>query len=396
MSERTTPGGPAYEFSVGDWLVAPRGNRMAGPEGEVRLEPKVMQVLECLAAKPGRTVTKEEFMEEVWTGTIVSDDVLARCISELRKVFGDNPRSPDYIETIRKSGYRLIAPVAEPVAAPVAEPSSVPTTPSELDAPDSSRAGGDVIGGWVGPMRACGSPRCCRIVPSPRGRVEPNDDAAEVERGAVEAEEPRRATVPVSAPPAPTLPPRTARPARPLDRAEQRDTFGGSGSRGRRGDRARRWVFCAAGRSRRAARNGAVYQLPRAGGRAGVLAQRGSDRVHVGRGGRRRVRHLRQTARCRDAAPTHRHARRRVEPDVVAGRPAASRSSARPRAGPTPSWSSRRSGGASGRSWNWRTARWRASRGRRTARRSRSPRRRRPPSRSASSSSPPRPSRCAG
>ena len=136
MSERAMPGGPAYEFRVGDWMVAPRGNRLTGPEGDVRLEPKVMQVLACLAAEPGRTVTKDEFMEQVWTGTVVSDDVLARCISELRKVFGDNPRSPDYIETVRKSGYRLIAPVAEPVPdvvpADLAEPEPEAPSPDEV------------------------------------------------------------------------------------------------------------------------------------------------------------------------------------------------------------------------------------------------------------------------
>lgn len=105
---------PRGDFQVGEWRVAPRGNRLVGPGGEERVEPKVMQVLECLAETPGRTVTKEVFMERVWAGTVVSDDVLARCISELRKVFGDNPRRPDYIETVRKSGYRLIAPVTVP------------------------------------------------------------------------------------------------------------------------------------------------------------------------------------------------------------------------------------------------------------------------------------------
>ena len=109
--ERRQEGGHGSDFRVGEWVVAPRGNRLDGPEGTERLEPKVMQVLECLAESPGRTVTKEEFMERVWAGTIVSDDVLSRCISELRKVFGDNPRRPHYIETVRKSGYRLIAPV---------------------------------------------------------------------------------------------------------------------------------------------------------------------------------------------------------------------------------------------------------------------------------------------
>jgi adenylate cyclase len=47
----------------------------------------------------------------VWPDTFVADDVLTRCISELRKALGDEPKQPRFIETISKSGYRLIAPV---------------------------------------------------------------------------------------------------------------------------------------------------------------------------------------------------------------------------------------------------------------------------------------------
>lgn len=117
------------DFQVGDWLVAPRGNRLVGPGGVERVEPKVMQVLVCLADSPGRTVTKEAFMDRVWEDTVVSDDVLARCISELRKVFGDDPRRPKYIETVRKSGYRLIAPVTAPQA--VVPPAVTPEEDAE-------------------------------------------------------------------------------------------------------------------------------------------------------------------------------------------------------------------------------------------------------------------------
>lgn len=138
MNEQTAPRAlTTRDFRVGDWLVAPRGNRLRGPKGTVRLEPKVMQVLECLAAHPGRTVTKEEFMERVWEGTVVSDDVLARCISELRKVFSDNPRRPKYIETIRKSGYRLIAPVSAPDEIP-SPPEVLPSV--EVDVPSASES----------------------------------------------------------------------------------------------------------------------------------------------------------------------------------------------------------------------------------------------------------------
>jgi DNA-binding winged helix-turn-helix (wHTH) protein len=44
-------------------------------------------------------------------GTFVTDDVLTRCISELRRVFEDNPKKSRFIQTIPKRGYRLIAPV---------------------------------------------------------------------------------------------------------------------------------------------------------------------------------------------------------------------------------------------------------------------------------------------
>lgn len=98
-------------LQVGDWDVEPIRNRLHQDGDEVQLEPKVMEVLLCMAQRPGDTVTKDQFKDEVWRKTVVTDDVLSRCISELRKVFDDDPNDPSYIETIRKTGYRLIAPV---------------------------------------------------------------------------------------------------------------------------------------------------------------------------------------------------------------------------------------------------------------------------------------------
>lgn len=99
------------EFWVGDWLVEPALNRISRGHRDERVEPKVMQVLVCMAQQPGKPITKDAFMTQVWDGNVVTDDVLARCIYSLRKVFGDDPRDPHVIETIRKTGYRLIAPV---------------------------------------------------------------------------------------------------------------------------------------------------------------------------------------------------------------------------------------------------------------------------------------------
>ena len=100
-------------FYLGEWLVEPRLNRVQGQGRTVLIEPKVMQVLACLAAEPGEVIDREHLLDVVWGDTVVTDHVLTRSISELRKVFGDNPRQPLVIETIPKTGYRLVAPVIE-------------------------------------------------------------------------------------------------------------------------------------------------------------------------------------------------------------------------------------------------------------------------------------------
>ena len=99
------------DFRVGPWLVQPGLNTITNNGTTVRLEPKVMEVLVCLANQAGEPITKDELLQAVWRDTFVSDDVLVRSISELRRVFEDDPRQPQFIQTIPKRGYRLLARV---------------------------------------------------------------------------------------------------------------------------------------------------------------------------------------------------------------------------------------------------------------------------------------------
>ena len=99
------------DFRVGPWTVRPSLNTLSQNGTAARVEPKVMQVLVCLASHPYSAITKEEILKAVWPETFVSDDVLVRSVSELRRVFDDNAREPRFIETIPKRGYRLIAQV---------------------------------------------------------------------------------------------------------------------------------------------------------------------------------------------------------------------------------------------------------------------------------------------
>ena len=100
-------------FRVGEFLIEPQLNSISKDGYSTRVEPKVMQVLVCLSDAAGEVVSKERLIQNVWADTFVSDDVLTRAISELRKALGDDSKEPRYIQTIPRSGYRLIAPISQ-------------------------------------------------------------------------------------------------------------------------------------------------------------------------------------------------------------------------------------------------------------------------------------------
>jgi len=111
-------------MTIGEWR-ADRGTcTLAGPAGEQRLEPKVMDLLFLLAGAPGKVFGREQILEALWPGLIVGDDALARSVSKLRQALGDDAKAPRYIETISKRGYRLLADVG-----PVVGPAVVPDAP---------------------------------------------------------------------------------------------------------------------------------------------------------------------------------------------------------------------------------------------------------------------------
>lgn len=99
-------------FVLAGWLVQPSLNRLTRGTETVRLEPKVMHVLVCLARAAGEVVTREQLLAEVWPDVHVTDDVLHRAVRELRRAFADSATEARCIETIRKRGYRLLVPVS--------------------------------------------------------------------------------------------------------------------------------------------------------------------------------------------------------------------------------------------------------------------------------------------
>jgi DNA-binding winged helix-turn-helix (wHTH) protein/Tol biopolymer transport system component len=99
---------------IGDFDVEPSLNRLYKAHEMLTIEPRVMDLLMLLAERPGQVFGRDEIFQRVWPETTVQDDALRRVVTLLRRVLDDDPKEPRYIETIKRRGYRLVAPVSRP------------------------------------------------------------------------------------------------------------------------------------------------------------------------------------------------------------------------------------------------------------------------------------------
>jgi adenylate cyclase len=95
------------DFYISGVLVRPSLNQITIGDTTRRIEPKAMDVLVRLAARPGQVVTKDELLSTVWAGNFVTEHVLVREVWQLRQALGDS----GLIQNIPKRGYRLNAEV---------------------------------------------------------------------------------------------------------------------------------------------------------------------------------------------------------------------------------------------------------------------------------------------
>ncbi|HZM51585.1 MAG TPA: winged helix-turn-helix domain-containing protein [Vicinamibacteria bacterium] len=141
------------DLQVGRWCVQPSLNELRDGPTVRHVEPQVMDLLVFLASRDGRVVSKDEIIDGVWEGRFIAEATLTRSIADLRRALGDSRARPQYIETIAKRGYRIVAAVSrgdgggapgedagtggEGASAPVPEPCLIVLPFADLG-PDSS------------------------------------------------------------------------------------------------------------------------------------------------------------------------------------------------------------------------------------------------------------------
>ena len=133
---------PAHAvLRIGKLRVDPALDEICEDGKVIKLEPRTMRLLVCLAEHAGEVVSVEQLLTEVWKNVIVSQDSVYQAIAGLRRILGDDPRAPVYVANVVRRGYRLVAPVApwtEPPAGIASDPQS--PEPSPVSAPQVGAA----------------------------------------------------------------------------------------------------------------------------------------------------------------------------------------------------------------------------------------------------------------
>src|SRR5687767_15219609 len=106
--------------------VALRELRLRGEA--VTLEPQVFDLLVYLIRNRDRVVSKDDLLDSVWHGRIVSESTLTSRINAARKAVGDSGEQQSLIRTIPRKGIRFVGEVREEQAgkAPPARQASAP------------------------------------------------------------------------------------------------------------------------------------------------------------------------------------------------------------------------------------------------------------------------------
>jgi TolB-like protein/tetratricopeptide (TPR) repeat protein len=82
--------------------------------GEIQaVEPQVFDLLVYLIENRNRVVTRDELLDELWKGRVVSDSAINARLKQARKAIGDDGKNQSIIKTIHRRGYQFIAPVSE-------------------------------------------------------------------------------------------------------------------------------------------------------------------------------------------------------------------------------------------------------------------------------------------
>ncbi len=125
------------EFVFGDCVLDPDRRELTRGSATVAIGPQVFDLLAYLLENRDRVVSRDDLLDAVWDGRIVSESTLTSHINAVRKAIGDTGREQRFIRTIPRKGFRFVADVRQtrPAERPTAESSAETAYPALPDKP---------------------------------------------------------------------------------------------------------------------------------------------------------------------------------------------------------------------------------------------------------------------
>ena len=127
---------------IGAWRVDPKSGQISRNGETARLDVRTMRLLLCLAERSGEVVSIDDLLSQVWSEVSVAPDSVYQAVASLRRLLGDDPKQPTYIETVPRLGYRMVATVSPWTDQSTAQAGSSPASDNKQATPTGSRLGG--------------------------------------------------------------------------------------------------------------------------------------------------------------------------------------------------------------------------------------------------------------
>lgn len=135
-------------WKIGEYVLNEQQQTLSKNGQECVIEPMLITLLTYFCEHHDQIISRQQLIDQVWGGRIVSDSAVNRAITKLRKCFNDDVRQPRYIATFPKKGYRFIAPISK-VNESVISHQSAAVLPTAMDNHKSSQARANIKGKWL-------------------------------------------------------------------------------------------------------------------------------------------------------------------------------------------------------------------------------------------------------
>ncbi len=96
-------------WQIEEFVFSEQQQNLTSAEHVQQLEPMVVELLAYFCRHNNQIISRDQLIEHVWAGRVITDNAVSKVVTKLRKHFNDDPKRPKFIATFPKKGYKFVA-----------------------------------------------------------------------------------------------------------------------------------------------------------------------------------------------------------------------------------------------------------------------------------------------